>query len=302
MGSIDLSDAGACAACGECGFETWNVHGVWRALPPRRHLYFQRFIADYEKIRKAEGRGSDSAEYYLALPYRDLSGQCEWQWRIRSASFRCLEKELLPKCEQRSGRSLRVLDLGAGNGWLSYRLALRGYDCVAVDLLDNAFDGLGAVRHYVHALRSPIWAVQAEVDHLPFADRQFDLAIFNASFHYAEDYARTLAEVIRCLRRGGCVVIMDSPWYERDESGRAMVLEKHAGFEHQHGTRSDSIATLEYLTPERLTALERSCGIQWQYVEPWYGLQWALRPWKASLQGKRAPSRFRLYWATVQSS
>jgi SAM-dependent methyltransferase len=302
IGTVVLSDPPARARCHRCGFDIRNLAGIWRALSPRRQLYFRQFVSEYEHIRQAEGRGSDSPEYYLALPFRDLSGRNEWQWNIRARSYRCLQRKLLPFLEKRSGGPLRVLDLGAGNGWLSYRLALRGHDCVAVDLLDNDSDGLGAVRHYTPAVRWPIAAVQAELDRLPFSAGQFDLAIFNASFHYSENYARTLAEALRCVRAGGCVAIMDSPWYERDASGQDMVQEKHASFERQHGTRSDSIASLEYLTPERLEVVEQACGIEWKFVEPWYGVKWALRPWKAFLRGRRTPSRFRLYWATVERS
>ena len=38
----------------------------------------QRFLEDYSRIRQAEGRGSDDPAYYLALPYRDLSGRLDW--------------------------------------------------------------------------------------------------------------------------------------------------------------------------------------------------------------------------------
>lgn len=298
MGELVLADAASSLRC-RCGFEIANREGVWRALPPCRELYFRRFVSEYAAIRQREGRGSITPKYYLNLPYRDLSGRNQWQWQIRARSFRCLERKFLPEVERKSGGSLAVLDIGAGNGWLSYRLGLRGHDCVALDLLDNDSDGLGATRHYRDSLRWPIAAIQAEMDHLPFADREFDVAIFNASFHYSENFPRTLSETIRCVRPGGAVVILDTPWYERDESGRAMVLEKHAQFEKQYGTRSDSIASLEYLTPERLRALERACSIQWKFVEPWYGWKWAMRPLQASLQGRRAPSRFRLFWATV---
>ena len=34
-----------------------------------------RFLDDYIKIRHAEGRGSQDAAYYLALPYRDITGR-----------------------------------------------------------------------------------------------------------------------------------------------------------------------------------------------------------------------------------
>jgi SAM-dependent methyltransferase len=302
MGELAFADATARVRCDLCGFEIGSRDGIWRALPPCRELYFRRFVAEYAAIRQREGRGSDSAEYYLALPFRDLSGRNAWQWKIRASSFRCLERNVLPELEAKSRGSLSVLDIGAGNGWLSYRLALRGHDCIAVDLLDNGSDGLGAARHYRSSVRWPITTVQAEMDHLPFSDQQFDLVVFNAAFHYSENYARTLSEAVRCLRPGGCVAILDTPWYERDESGRAMVLEKYASFEKQHGTRSDSIASLEYLTPDRLRGLERVCGLQWKSAEAWYGWKWALRPWQATLQGRRVPSKFRLFWATVGSA
>src|SRR5205807_10358532 len=58
----------------------------------------------------------------------------------------------------------------------------------------------------------------------------FDLAIFNASFHYSEDYHRTLGEVLCCLRRPGHLAIIDSPFYERPESGEEMVKQRRALF------------------------------------------------------------------------
>lgn len=299
MGSLDLADPFASAHCDRCGFEIVNRDGIWRALTPCRELHFRRFTAEYSSVRQREVRDPEGSDYYLALPFRDLTGRNSWQWQIRGRSFRCLERKVLPDLEARSTGTLKVLDIGAGNGWLSYRLALRGHHSVAVDLLDNDCEGLGAARHYQVALRWPIATVQAEMDRLPFSDHHFDCVIFNAAFHYSEDYVRTLEEAIRCVKPGGCVAILDSPWYERDEIGRAMVLEKHSCFEKQNGTRSDTSDGLEYLTPERLRSLEIACRLKWKSAEAWYGWKWALRPWRASLQGKRAPCRFRLFWSTV---
>ena len=107
----------------------------------------ERFLADYIQIRRAEGRGSDSASYYLELPYRDITGKLQAQWSIRAASFRYLERRVLPAIERQFGRPLRVADLGAGNCWLSYRMALRGHHPVAVDILSDPLDGLAAGRH-----------------------------------------------------------------------------------------------------------------------------------------------------------
>lgn len=299
MNALDLRRDAGQSECARCHFVIADQGGIWRALPPLRQLYFRRFATEYAIVREREGRGSHTAEYYLELPYRDINGRNASQWRIRARSFDYLLSQVLPGVESRLGSHLRVLDLGAGNGWLSYRLAQGGHDCVAVDLLDNPLDGLGAARHYLGHVSRPFVGVQAEMGNLPFDDGQFDVAIFNASFHYSEDYALTMREAIRCLCDGGEVLIMDTPYYQRDESGRTMVQEKYEAFRQQYGFRSDSLRSREYLTRESLQELARECGVQWRVGRPWYSVNWALRPWKARVLGRREPSKFYVFSATV---
>jgi SAM-dependent methyltransferase len=143
--------------------------------------------------------------------------------------------------------------------------------------------------------------VQAELDSLPFLSSAFDLVIFNASFHYSEDYERTFAEAVRCTRPGGRVVIADTPWYAEDESGKRMVEEKRRHFKTNYGFASDSISSLEYLTPERLQRLQDAFELQWEIIKLFYGVRWSLRPLRAKLKGRRAPSQFRIYVAGVQA-
>ena len=153
---------------------------------------------------------------------------------------------------------------------------------MAVDLLDNDTDGLGAARHYFHA--APTFTrFKAEMDCLPFMPEQFDVVIFNASFHYSEDYTRTLEEALRCLRRGGHLIVADSPFYRKEESGQKMLQEKRAAFARQYGFRSDSIQSREYLTAETLKRLAVRLHLKWQIYKPWYGINWAFRPIKAKL-------------------
>jgi len=248
----------------------------------------QQFLEDYAKIRHAEGRGTANSTYYRELPDRDLSGRNSEQWRIRARSFHKFERTILAVAERRAGRKLDVLDLGAGNGWMSHRLALRQHHPVAVDIFCDDLDGLGALTHY--PLRLP--AAAAEFDSLPFREEAFDLAIFNSSFHYSSDYHRTLSEVRRCLRPTGQLVIMDSPLYQKREHGERMRAERQAHFESVYGFRSDALKSIEYLDRQMLDDLAGDLKIDWQYCKPWYGVNWALRPWKAKLRGKRPPSRF----------
>jgi len=288
------------ATCQACASSITCVDGIYRALPPDRMLHFSRFVAEYQSVRGREGRGSTSSDYYLALPFSDLTRRNHWQWAIRARTFAHFEHQILPRIAALNPRGADILDIGAGNGWLSYRLARKGHHPVAVDLLDNGFDGLGAARHYFSDLTRPFPCFQAEMDRLPFAPRQFDAVIFNAAFHYSVDYEVTLAESLRCLRRPGIVVIADSPLYRRSKSGEQMIEERKIDFRRRFGFSSDSLRSKEYLTRRILSDLARGRSWKWQMEKPWYGLAWALRPLKARILRKREPSKFYLLWARVE--
>jgi ubiquinone/menaquinone biosynthesis C-methylase UbiE len=279
-------------SCRSCAFRFESKDGVVAAIPPQRSGIYARFRKEYLAIRKDEGRGSDTPEYYRALPYEDLTNRNSDQWRIRARTYHYFERRLLPRYEQ--GRALKILDLGAGTGWFSYRMAKRGHLAVAVDLLTDPLDGLGAARHYQNDLGRPFPCFEAEFDNLPFSDSQFDISVFNASLHYSTDYKRTLEEVRRCLRPSGVLVIMDSPIYRRREQGEQMCAERHRDFKKKYGFRSDSIQSLEYLYDDLLDELARKLKIRWQVHRPWYGWRWHSRPLRARVKGGRHPSRFNI--------
>lgn len=277
--------------------------GIWRLLAPGRAEALARFIHEYETVRWAEGRGvveadpvQDAAErqaaYFRALPFEDLSGRFRKDWQIRAVSYRTLRQWVVDPIA-RGGRTLRVLDLGAGNGWLAHRLARDGHRVLAVDLMVNRFDGLGAHVYY----EVDFTPVQAEFDRLPLAQGEADLAIFNASLHYATQIEQTLREALRVLRRGGVLAVMDTPVYRHAESGRRMVEERQAHFLKQVGFASDALPSENFLTFDRIEQLAVALSVRWQQVEPFYGIEWAVRPWRARLRGRREPARFVLFWA-----
>jgi SAM-dependent methyltransferase len=158
----------------------------------------------------------------------------------------------------------------------------------AVDLQTNSQDGLGALKYY----EGSILSLQAEFEHLPLTCGQIDVAIFNASFHYATRYFDTLREILRILTPGGLVAILDTPVYRDSESGRQMVQERQAQFTRLYGFPSDSIPSENYLTEERLAELGRELDLDWHVHTPWYGMRWAVRPYLGKLRGQREPARF----------
>jgi len=251
----------------------------------------RQFLDDYGRIRSAEGRGSDESAYFLALPFTDITGRNSDQWRIRARTFQHFVRRVL------SGQRLKILDLGAGNCWLSYRLAELRHQPVAVDIFSDLRDGLRAARHYPVSI--PV--VEADFDRLPFGDSGFDLVVFNASFHYSPDYARTLAEARRCLRPEGRVVILDSPVYKLSQHGEQMRAERQRFFEQEHGFRSEALRSIEYLDEPMLDQLAQDLRLTWRIHKPWYGFGWMLRPWKARLAGRRPPLRFWILEGSFQT-
>ncbi len=260
------------------------VDGVHRCLADERAAYFEQFLAEYTMVRHAEGRDIDDPEYYRRLPEPTPGTPTEWQWKIRRRTWATFRTKVL----RAAPPSLVVVDVGAGTGWLSNRVTELGHEAHAVDLTVDAHDGLGAAGFFERTFD----LYQAEMDDLPFADGTADLVVYNAALHYSTDYGRTLAEGLRVLRPGGRLVVLDSPVYRHQWAGDAMVAERHAQFEHQYGTRSESVPSIEFLTDGMLRDLGEQLGLRWRRHHTWYGRQWAMRPVKAKLKGKRPPSRF----------
>jgi ubiquinone/menaquinone biosynthesis C-methylase UbiE len=263
------------------------VDGIWRFLLLERESHFAPFISDYETVRRFEGRGSRDAAFYRSLPFKDLSGCFPFDWAIRAHSYRALESLLHSHFSQPQ----LIVDLGAGNGWLSGRLSAQGNKVAAVDLLVNPEDGLGAWRNYT----SEFTPVQAEFARLPIHYSTASIAIFNASFHYSENYEETLAEALRVLKPGGWIVVMDSPVYHDPESGRQMVSERKAQFLNRYHFASDSLQSENYITYDRMNELGEKLGIRWRHIRPFYGIRWAIRPWLARLRRHREPAEFGLW-------
>lgn len=258
----------------------------------------ERFRREYGAHRAAEGRDYWGEEL-LSLPYL-RTGSLARQWTVRARTFDAFLEHVVRPMGRAAGRPLQILDLGAGNGWLSYRLSIEGHGCTAVDIRDDAIDGLGAAAGFLDL--TSFERLVASFEGLPLCPDSADLAVFNASLHYSTDLEATIAEAVRVVRPGGRMVILDSPFYARSEDGDAMVTEKHAAAHIQFGARADDLLALpfiEFLTRERLEAVSAAQGLIWHRRRVSYPIWYELRPLVAFLRRRRAPSRFDLWTATV---
>jgi SAM-dependent methyltransferase len=274
--------------CPACELRFSRDGGVWHLLAPERELALRRFVTEYRDVRRHEGWGSRGPAYYRALPFRDLTGRFEEIWRIRAASFATLLRRVVRPMEEQLERPFAVLDVGAGNGWLSHRLSELGHRLAAVDLSDDARDGLGAHVHYPTSFT----AVLADFDHLPFADRQADLVVFNAALHYSPDCGATLAEALRVLRPGGQFVVMDTPFYRNATSGARMVRDRQEAFLAAHGFPSDAAGSEGFLTHRRLASLAHALGVRFRCLRPSKFWPMAATSLAGQLAGRRETATF----------
>lgn len=264
---------------------------------PDRLRAFRRAYAEH---RAREGRGRE--EDLLALPWL-RHGPLVAQWRVRARTFDRFLRRLVRPMARRAGRPLTVLDLGAGNGWLCHRVQRMGHRAVALDFRTDAVDGLGAARGYADQLPALFLRVAASFEALPLAPGFADLAVFNASLHYAVDLRAALEDAVRVLAPGGRVAILDSPFYRTAAAGEAMVRDKYREAARSFGDLAGPLTGLpfvEYLTRRRL--LEASEGLlDWRRHRVRYPLSYELRPLAALVRGARRPSRFDLWEGRVVS-
>jgi SAM-dependent methyltransferase len=254
------------------------------------------FFQEYARHRAAEGRALRGGDL-RSLPYL-RKGPLARQWAVRARSFEVFASGVIEPLAAR--KTLDILDLGAGNGWLSYRLACSGHRAVALDIRDDDIDGLGAAADLLAHTGGKLGRVKASFEVLPFANRSFDLAVFNASLHYATDLGAVLEEAARVTRAGGAIAILDSPFYASEREGEHMVAEKKAQAAAQFGARAGVLTSqnfIEFLTRQRL-AKAIPC-LSWSRHRARYPLWYETRPLLAWLKGTRRPSRFDVWSARV---
>ena len=157
-----------------------------------------------EKLREAEGwlEKAQAEGWYepddavdAVLPFvRDLGWE-DLNWLANGHSFQMLLDRYIG-----DARGLRVLEVGAAKAWASRFWLERDCEYVATDILVDPKIGLGRGAFYGDFAR-----VQADGEHLPFADASFDVAYCVATLHHALDLSQMLRELARVTRPGGVV-------------------------------------------------------------------------------------------------
>jgi len=106
---------------------------------------------------------------------------------------------MLPASAAGGRRSL--LDVGCGTGHWSVFFAEQGFKVTGIDISPKMIS-VAQARKALHCC----FAV-ADVMKLPYLDDAFDVVSVMAMLEFVSDARRACAEMIRCLKSGGCLVI-----------------------------------------------------------------------------------------------
>jgi ArsR family transcriptional regulator len=120
-----------------------------------------------------------------------------------------------------------IADLGAGEGTFSQLLALRAKRVIAIDNSEKMIE-FGAKLARTHRLRNLEYRL-GELELVPIADGEVDLAFFSQSLHHALHPEQAVKEAKRILKPGGRIAILDLLRHQFEEA-RQLYADVWLGF------------------------------------------------------------------------
>lgn len=172
---------------------------------------------DQEALKLVLARRQDRMRAY----FDELAGKFGRQY-VPGRSWQGLAETLLMLLPP-----LVIADLGAGEGTVSQLLARRAKRVIAVDNSEKMVE-FGSELARSHGVKNLEYRL-GDLESLPIAKGEVDVALFSQSLHHAPHPATALAEAYRVLKPGGRVLVLDLVKHSFEEA-RALYADLHLGF------------------------------------------------------------------------
>jgi len=162
------------------------------------------FPDHYVQLRHWEGRMYTDDQLRL-LPRIDIHHPHHKEWKFRDESSSKLCHYLSKK-----DRSLHILEVGCGNGWLSARLGnIIDSSVLGIDINKNELEQ--AIDVFQHLPN--VSFMLAEPSDLLDTELRFDVIVFAASIQYFSSLANTVNTCMHLLHDDGEIHMADSHFY-----------------------------------------------------------------------------------------
>lgn len=198
----------------------------------------RRFSDTLARYRADTGRRLLDPALYAELPFA-ATLRSQFEWRLRRYDWAVVQKWV-------GKRPQRVLDIGAWNGWLSYRLALMGHEVTAVDYFADPYDGLGAKQFYPADWQ----AIQMDLSDLSPLPPVFDRIILNRCLAFFSDPLAYLAQVQTKLTPNGRLLLTGLAFYHNPSGKAQVVAAMTENYRQQYGAELFLNPTKGYLDGE----------------------------------------------------
>jgi ArsR family transcriptional regulator len=124
--------------------------------------------------------------------------------------------------------SVKVADLGCGEGYLTMEAARWASRVIAVDRSEAVLTRAKALARR-RRISNVIWK-KGELEKLPMPDAAVDVAMLSQALHHAHDPARAVAEAARVTTPGGRVLLLDLRAHQ-EEWVRSKLGDRRLGFD-----------------------------------------------------------------------
>lgn len=143
--------------------------GVFQVLDKDQKMFLEAYLPKFNLYRN-DSKQKINADNINQLPFVDFDSGI---WKLRRNDLTLISKYL-------TATPMKILDIGAWNGWLSHQLVKKGHEVMAIDYFIAPFDGLQSVNYYEHKFT----AVQMSPLNIGLIDNKFNLIIINRCLSY----------------------------------------------------------------------------------------------------------------------
>lgn len=173
-------------------------------------------MSDTEKINQQNhAYWTDRASGYSEVNQEELAGIQKKTWSD------LLDREIRDhfKIGETQRSRIRILDIGAGPGFLSVILCEQGYQVTAADFAETM---LKEAKQNAGTLAEQICFRREDAMNLSFPEATFDVVLSRNLTWNLPDPQRAYEEWLRVLKHNGLLLIFDANWYAylKDEDKR----------------------------------------------------------------------------------